>query len=96
MGTFVADDPPDEERTLNRVHRDPDPVGKRNVEMCIIEDVAARLIRFENAMYTCQAGLGKAFAQFRVRSTIRWAVVSVHRKSRRRYKVTFPDSNVVP
>ena len=63
--------------------------------MCVNEDVAARLIRFQNAMYTCQAGLGKVFAQFRVHSTIRWAVVSVHGKSRRRYKVAFPDSNVV-
>ena len=70
-------------------HRDPDPVGKRNAEMCVNEDVAARLVRFQNAMYTCPAGLGKAFAQFRVRSKIRWTVVSVHRKSRRRYKVTF-------
>ena len=55
--------------------------------MRIIKDVGARLTQFQACV---KEELERLLHKFRVRSTIRWAVVSVQRKSRRRYKVNLP------
>ena len=81
--TFVVDVPPRRTRTQHGDTRTPIQSGRGRSRCVSFADVEARLIRYQIAMYTCQGGPG----QFRLRTTIWSAVVSVQRISRRRHQV---------